>query len=184
MEPFGAGEHHEALAACATDERKPAFRASSTPQAVKPERETRAGNAHPHGLDDHFGGEATGGVKRSCSPATGCAGACSPRSCRPRYAGRHPRDRSVADPPPQARNHGWRPPRDRAKGLVDLAGERIEPGGANFCFRQGGVLDDIHEVAEHGALRAAGSLNPLLSFSSKFVSPSVRRRLTTPRSSS
>ncbi len=38
-----AGERNEALAAGATDQRQVGLRASSTPQAVKPERDTRIG---------------------------------------------------------------------------------------------------------------------------------------------
>ena len=40
---LGAGERDEALALGAPDQRQPACRASSTPQAVKPEREIRIG---------------------------------------------------------------------------------------------------------------------------------------------
>ena len=50
---------------------------------------------------------------------------------------------------------------ERRRG-VDLVGQRIEPGGAQGRLRQRDVLQRLHQVAEHGALRAAGGLHLLL----------------------
>ena len=50
---------------------------------------------------------------------------------------------------------------ERRRG-VDLVGQRIEPRGAQLRVRQLHVLQRLHQVAEHGALRAAGGLHLLL----------------------
>ena len=50
-----------------------------------------------------------------------------------------------------------------ARGLVDLAGKRVDPGGADFRVgRQTGLVEVLHHVAKHGALRAARRLDALL----------------------
>ena len=50
---------------------------------------------------------------------------------------------------------------ERRRG-VDLMRERIEPRRAQLGLGQRGVLDHLHQVAEHGALGAAGGLHLLL----------------------
>ena len=46
--------------------------------------------------------------------------------------------------------------------VLILLRQRIEPGGAQLRLRQRDVLQRFHQVAEHGALRAAGGLHLLL----------------------
>ena len=50
---------------------------------------------------------------------------------------------------------------ERRRG-VDLVGQRVEPRGAQLGVRQRDVLQRLHQVAEHGALRAARGLHLLL----------------------
>ena len=47
---------------------------------------------------------------------------------------------------------------------VDRLRQRIKPGGAEFRGRQRNVFQRFHQVAEHGALRAARGLHFLLQF--------------------